>query len=179
MASLKCITTVSCLQVLPLEDADNETNDNVLSCRCAGAYKAEEQGLPAQRRSLAANALASWSDSGGASQAGASGAAASAPEQVMPFASSPTLTLQISQQLYELTAHMSETSFILSLLLCRCRIVVLCERYVLGSSARLSVGALGLSAPALVDAVALIVGCFNVLASCVLEVSCCCYIARF
>ena len=109
-----------------IEDADNNSNDKALSCRCAGAYKAEEQGVLAQRRSLAADALASWKGSAGASQAGASGAAASALEQVMPYASSPTpLTLQISQQLYELTGHMSETSFILSLLLCRCRIVVL------------------------------------------------------
>ena len=56
---------------------------------CAGAYKSGSQGVPAQRCSLAANALASWNGSGGGSQAGASSAAASAVDQVMPHASSP------------------------------------------------------------------------------------------
>ena len=102
----------------------------VLNC-CAGAYKAEFQGVPPQRRSLAANALASWNGSGGGSQAGASGAAASAVKPVMPCASSPTPpTLQICKQLYELTGHMPENIFILCLLIMStlsCCIAMLCD----------------------------------------------------
>ena len=76
------------------------TKDMALICvltLCAGAYKAEFQGVPAQRRSLAANALASWNGGGGGSQAGAPSAAASAFEQVSPT----PLTLQVFRHTYE------------------------------------------------------------------------------
>lgn len=69
----------------------------------AGAYTAGPQGVPAQRRSLAANALASWNGRGGGSQAGISAAAASAVEQVsaciLPTAPQAVLLFSIATTL--------------------------------------------------------------------------------
>ncbi|KAL3156740.1 hypothetical protein ABBQ38_001015 [Trebouxia sp. C0009 RCD-2024] len=74
-----------------------------------GAYTAGSQGVLSQRRSLAANALASWNGRSGGSQAGISAAAASAVEQG-PAAS--TTVLQEEPSLYQSPlSHQSVSSF--------------------------------------------------------------------